>query len=66
MVILLKVNNWNITKICEICSKFKLKTTVRRHLRRFGVFIIIFEYISHIFLVDFEHVNADRLDCGDN
>ena len=32
----------------EICSKLTIKTPKRRHWRRFGVFIVNFEYISHL------------------
>ena len=35
---------------CEICSKL-IKTPERRQWRRYGVFIINFEHISHFFLV---------------
>ena len=44
---LIKVNNRNSKKKCEICSKFTIKT-VERH---YGVFIVNFEHISHLFLV---------------
>ena len=41
---------------CEICSKLTIKT------RRFGVFIVNFEHISHlrssVSVVTFEKVNA--------
>ena len=47
---------------CEICSKLTIKTPERRHWRRFGVFIVNFEHISHlcssVSIVNFEHVNA--------
>ena len=43
-----KVNNKNTRARCEICSKFPIKTPERRHWRRFGVFIVNFEYISHL------------------
>ena len=47
---------------CEICSKLTIKTPKRRHWRRFGVFIINFEHISHLCssasIVNFEHVIA--------
>ena len=36
---------------CEICSKLTLKIPKRRHWRRSGVFIVNFEYISHVVLV---------------
>ena len=37
--------------MCEICSKLTTKTSERRQWRRFGVFIVNFEYISHLFLL---------------
>ena len=47
---------------CEICSKLTIKTPKRRHWHRFGVFIVIFERISHLCsslsIVNFEEVNA--------
>ena len=33
---------------CELCSKLTLKTPKRRQWRRFGVFIVNFEHISHL------------------
>ena len=36
---------------CEICSKLTIKTTKRRHWRRFGVFNINFEHISHLYSI---------------
>ena len=39
---LLKLNNRNTRKKCEICSKLTIKTPERRH----GVFIVTFEDIS--------------------
>ena len=33
---------------CETCSKLTIKTPKRRHWRRFGVFIVNFEHISHL------------------
>ena len=35
----------------EICSKLTIKTPEQRHWRRYGVFIVNFEHISHFFLV---------------
>ena len=47
---------------CEICSKLTIKTLKRRHWRRFGVFIVNFEHISHlcsrVTIANFEQVNA--------
>ena len=43
--------NKNTKKKCEICSELTIKTPKRRQRRRFGVFIVKFEHISHLFLV---------------
>ena len=43
---LLKVNNRSTRARCEICSKLTIKTPERRL-----VFIVNFEYISHLALV---------------
>ena len=51
VIYLLKVNNKNTRTKCEICSKLTIKTPERRHWRRFGVFIVNFEHISHLFQV---------------
>ena len=48
-IYLLKVNNRNIRKRCDICSKLTIKTPERRLWRRSGVFIVNFEHISHLF-----------------
>ena len=50
-VYLLKVNNRNTRTRCEICSKLTIKTPERRHWRRYSVFIVNFEHISHLVLV---------------
>ena len=46
---------------CEICPKLTIKTP-KCHWRRFGVFIVNFEHISHLYssasIVNFEQVNA--------
>ena len=47
-VYLLKVNNRNTRKRCEICSKLTMKIPERR---RSGIFTVNFEHISHLFLV---------------
>ena len=39
-----------LEKMCEICSKFTIKTLDRRNWRRSGVSIIYFEHISHLLL----------------
>ena len=55
-VYLFKVNNRN-RKRSEICSKLTIKAlerqhaSLRQHIRRSRVFIVIFEHISHLFLV---------------
>ena len=50
-IYLFKVNNRNIGKRCEICSKLTIKTPERCQWRRSGVLIVNFENISHLFLV---------------
>ena len=48
---------------CEKSSKLTIKTPKQRHWRRFGVFIVNFEHISHlcssVFIVNLEQLNAD-------
>ena len=46
-IYLLIVNNSNIRKRCEICSKLRIKTPERRS----SFLIVNFEHISHFFLV---------------
>ena len=41
----------NTRKWCERCSKLAIKTPELLQWRRSGVFIVIFEHISHFFLV---------------
>ena len=48
-IYLLKFNNRNTRTSCEICSKLTLKTSEKRQWRRFGVFFVNFEHISHLF-----------------
>ena len=48
---MLKVNNKNTKKRCELCSELTLKTPEQRHGRFSGVFIVNFEPTSHLFLV---------------
>ena len=48
---LFKVDNGSTRERYEICSKLTIKTPERRQLRRSGVFIVNFDYISHLFLV---------------
>ena len=50
-IYLLKVNNRNTVTRCAICSKLTIKTAERRHWRCFGLFVVIFEHISHLVLV---------------
>ena len=52
-IYLLKVNNRNTIKRCEICSKLTTKIPERRHRRRSGIFIVNFEHISQ----NFEHIS---------
>ena len=53
-----KVNNRNNRTRCEICSELTIKTLKRRQYRRSPVFIVNFENISHLLLVNFEQVNG--------
>ena len=48
---LFKVRNKNTRTRCEIYSKLTIKTPGRRHWRRFCVFTVNFEHISHLILV---------------
>ena len=43
-----KFNNKITRTSCEIYSKLTIKTPERRQWCRFGVFIVIFEHISHL------------------
>ena len=45
-IYLIKTNNRNTRKRCELWSSYNKNTR-----RRFGVFIVNFEHISHLFLV---------------
>ena len=45
-----KVNDKNTRKRCEIYSQLTVKALKRRQRRRSNVFIVNFEYISHLFL----------------
>ena len=53
VIYLLKVNNRNTGRKCEICSKITIKTTERRHWRR-----TYFTSSSTVSTVNFEHVNT--------
>ena len=60
-IYLLRVKNWNIITRYEIGSNFNNKTPERGHWPHFGVFVVNFEHILHLFLVfliDFEQVNV--------
>ena len=63
---LLKFNNRNTSKRCEIFSKLTIKTSERRHWRRSGVFIINFEHVSHLSssVVNFELINSSWDNSG--
>ena len=50
-IYLLKVNNRNTRTRCEICSKLTIRTSERHQWRRYGVFIVNFEHISHLVLL---------------
>ena len=50
-IYLFKVNNRKTRRRCEICSKLTIKIEERRQWGRFGVFIVNFEHITHLFLV---------------
>ena len=50
-IYLFRVNNRNTSKKCEIRSNLTIKTPERRQWCCTGVFIVNFEYISHLFLV---------------
>ena len=50
-IYLLKVNNGNTRKRCEICSKLTIKIPERRKWHRSVIFIVNFEHISHLVLV---------------
>ena len=49
-IYLFKVNNRNIGKRCQICSKLTTKTIEWRQWRLSGSFIVNFGHISHAFL----------------
>ena len=44
-----KINNRCTGKWCEICPKLRTMTPERHQWIRFGVFIVNFENISHVF-----------------
>ena len=49
---MLKVNNRNTRARCEICSMLTIKTTERCQRYRSRIFIINFEHISHLVLLN--------------
>ena len=57
---MLKVNKRNTRKRYEICSKLTINIPERYIWRRFGVFFVNFELISHLFssvyIVSFKQV----------
>ena len=50
-IYLLKVNNGNTRKRCEMCSELTMKIPERRQWRHSGIFIFNFEHILHLSLV---------------
>ena len=46
-----KLNNTNSRKTCEICPKLTIMEPEQCHWRLYGVFIVNFKYISHLFQV---------------
>ena len=50
-IYLLRVNNRNTKKRCEICSKLTIKTPERRQWHCSVVFIVNFEHTPHLVLV---------------
>ena len=49
---LLKINERNVRKRCEIYLKLTIKAPERRHWRRSGIFIVNFDYVlPHFSLV---------------
>ena len=50
-IYLWNVNNRNFRKRCKICSNLTIKTPKRRQWLCYGVFIVNFEHILHLFLV---------------
>ena len=50
-IYLLIVNKRNTRTRCEICSKLTIKTPERRQWRLSDIFIVKFEYISHLVVV---------------
>ena len=59
-IYLLKVNNRGSRTSCEICSELTIKTLEWDHWHLSGVFIVNFEYTSHLALV-FQLLTLTRL-----
>ena len=57
-IYLFEINNRNTKTMCETCSKLTIKIPERRQWCRSGVFIVNFENILHVSVVNFEQVNA--------
>ena len=58
----------NTRKMCEISSKLAIKIPEGRHWCRSGIFISIFEHVSHFFsstfVADFQQVNVSGVLFG--
>ena len=63
-IYLLKVNNRNYRKRCEICSKLTMKTAELRQRRLSGVFIVNFEHITPFSSVSIVHLEQIILNWG--
>ena len=50
-IYLFKINDRNIRKWWEVCSKLTIKPLERHHWRRSGVFLVNFKQILQLFLV---------------
>ena len=60
-ICLIKVNDGNTRIICEICSKWTIKTSERRHWQYFGVFLVTLNRFTHYSggsIADFEQTDA--------
>ena len=57
-IYLFEINNRNTKTMCETCSKLTIKIPERRQWCRSGVFIVNFENILHVSVVNFEQVNV--------
>ena len=62
---MLKVNNRNSRRRCEVCLELTIKAPERPHRRRSGIFLVnIFHTFSSGFIVNFEQVNVTRARCS--